>query len=318
MMIVDNDNVESQDISPGEAMGRTIGFVGTGLMGRGMARSLIRKGHAVRVYNRTRAKAEEVAQLGATVAATPAEAARGASVVVTMLADPKAVADCYEGSDGLLSALSKDAVVIDSSTVSPPSTQTMAAAVRAKGGHLLDAPVFGSKNEAETGALGFIVGGDRAVFDSVQDVLSCMGKSTYVGPTGMGATAKLVVNLVIASELEAFYEGMVMAVKAGLDPDQMYSILMNSRAKSGIFEMKGPNILKRDFTTFFPLRLMDKDMRLALETADALRLQMPVVQAVKDVLGACVAAGQGDEDMSSAIRHLERAGGVEVASRNRS
>jgi 3-hydroxyisobutyrate dehydrogenase len=299
-------------------MGRTIGFVGTGLMGRGMARSLIRKGHAVRVYNRTRAKAEEVAQLGAAVAATPADAARGASVVVTMLADPQAVAACYEGPDGLLSALSKDAVVIDSSTVSPPTTRTMAAAVRAKGGHLLDAPVFGSKNEAETGALGFIVGGDRAVFDSVQDVLSCMGKTTYLGPTGMGATAKLVVNLVIASELEAFYEGMVMAVKAGLDPDQMYSILMNSRAKSGIFEMKGPNILKRDFTTFFPLRLMDKDLRLALETADALRVQMPVVQAVKAVLGACVAAGQGDEDMSSAIRHLERAGGVEVASRNRS
>jgi len=299
-------------------MGRTIGFVGTGLMGRGMARSLIRKGHAVRVYNRTRAKAEEVAQLGATVAATPADAARGASVVVTMLADPQAVADCYEGPDGLLSSLSKDAVVIDSSTVSPPTTRTLAAAVRAKGGHLLDAPVFGSKNEAETGALGFIVGGDRAVFDSVQDVLSCMGKTTYLGSTGMGATAKLVVNLVIASELEAFYEGMVMAVKAGLDPDQMYSILMNSRAKSGIFEMKGPSILKRDFTTFFPLRLMDKDMRLALETADALRVRMPVVQAVKEVLGACVAAGQGDEDMSSAIRHLERAGGVEVASRNRS
>ena len=299
-------------------MGRTIGFVGTGLMGRGMARSLIRKGHTVQVYNRTRAKAEEVAQLGAKVAATPADAARDAGVVVTMLADPKAVADCYEGKDGLLSTLSRDAVVIDSSTVSPPTTQTMAAAVQAKGGHLLDAPVFGSKNEAENGALGFIVGGDRAAFDSVQDVLACMGKSTYMGPSGMGATAKLVVNLVIAGELQAFYEGMVMATKAGLDPDQMYSILMNSRARSGIYEMKGPNILKRDFTTFFPLRLMDKDMRLALETADALRVSLPLVKAVKDVLGACVAAGQGDEDMSSAIRHLERAGGVEVASRNRS
>jgi 3-hydroxyisobutyrate dehydrogenase-like beta-hydroxyacid dehydrogenase len=234
-----------------------------------------------------------------------------------MLADPRAVDDCFEGPDGILSALSKDAVVIDSSTVSPPTTQKTAAAVRAKGAHLLDAPVFGSKNEAETGALGFIVGGDRAVFDSVQDVLSCMGKSSHVGATGMGATAKLVVNLVIAGELEAFYEGMVMATKAGLDPDQMYSILMNSRARSGIYEMKGPNILKRDFTAFFPLRLMDKDMRLALETADALGVSMPVVQAVKAVLGACVAAGQADEDMSSAIRHLERAGGVEVASRNK-
>jgi 3-hydroxyisobutyrate dehydrogenase len=302
----------------GEAMGRTIGFVGTGLMGRGMARSLIRQGHAVRVYNRTRAKADEVAQAGGTVAATPAEAARGADVVVTMLADPKAVADCFEGPQGILSTLSKNAVVIDSSTVSPPTTQKMAAAVEAKGARLLDAPVFGSKNEAENGTLGFIVGGDRAAFDSVQDVLSCMGKSTHVGPTGMGATAKLVVNLVIASELQAFHEGMVMATKAGLDPDQMYSILMSSRARSGIYEMKGPSILKRDFTVFFPLRLMDKDMRLALETADALRLSMPVVRAVKDVLGACVAAGQAEEDVSAAIKHLERAGGVEVASRSKS
>src|SRR6185503_4736943 len=106
-------------------MGRTIGFVGTGLMGRGMARSLIRKGHAVRVYNRTRAKAEEVAQLGATVAATAADAARGADVVITMLADPKAVSDCFEGPAGILSTLSKNAVVIDSSTVSPPTTKTM-------------------------------------------------------------------------------------------------------------------------------------------------------------------------------------------------
>ena len=148
-------------------MARTIGFVGTGLMGRGMARSLIRQGHALRIYNRTRAKAEEVAQLGGQVAGTPAEAARGADVVVTMLADPRAVADCFEGPQGLLSTLGKGVVVIDSSTVSPPTTQKMADLVRTKGAHLLDAPVFGSKNEAESGSLGFIVGGDRAVFDSV-------------------------------------------------------------------------------------------------------------------------------------------------------
>jgi 3-hydroxyisobutyrate dehydrogenase-like beta-hydroxyacid dehydrogenase len=298
-------------------MGRTIGFVGTGLMGRGMARSLLRKGHALQIYNRTRARAEEVAQLGGKVAATPAEATRGAEIVITMLADPKAVAECFEGPEGILSTLQKGAVVIDSSTVSPTTTQKMAQSVRAKGAQMLDAPVFGSKNEAENGTLGFIVGGDRGVFDSVQDVLSCLGKSTYMGATGMGATAKLVVNLVIASELEAFHEGMVMAAKAGLDPDLMYSVLMNSRARAGIFEMKGPNILKRDFSTFFPLRLMDKDMRLALETAAALRVPMPVVRAVKEVLGACVAAGQAEEDFSSAIKHLERAGGVEVRSRNR-
>jgi 3-hydroxyisobutyrate dehydrogenase-like beta-hydroxyacid dehydrogenase len=133
----------------------------------------------------------------------------------------------------------------------------------------------------------------------------------------MGASAKLVVNLVIASELQAFHEGMVMATKVGLDPDLMYGVLMNSRARAGIFEMKGPSILKRDFEAFFPLRLMDKDMRLALETADSLKLTLPVVSAVKSVLGACIQAGQSEEDFSSAIKHLERAAGVQVASRSR-
>lgn len=298
-------------------MGRSIGFVGTGLMGRGMARSLLRRGHPVAVWNRTRAKAEELAGAGARVAASPADAARGADVVVSMLADPAAVAACFEGPDGILSALRKDAVVIDSSTVSPPSTRRMAELVSAKGGRMLDAPVFGSRNEAENGALGFIVGGDREVFDSVQDVFSALGKSTYMGPSGMGASAKLVVNLVIAGELQAFHEGMVMATKVGLDPDLMYGVLMNSRARAGIFEMKGPNILKRDFEAFFPLRLMDKDMRLALETAAALQLPLPVVSAVKSVLGECMSAGQAEEDFSSAIKHLERLAGVQVASRSR-
>lgn len=298
-------------------MGRSIGFVGTGLMGRGMARSLLRQGHALCVWNRTRSKADDVAKAGAQVASSPAEAARGADVVFSMLADPDAVAACFEGPDGILSTLSTGAVVIDSSTVSPTSTKRMADLVAAKGGHLLDAPVFGSRNEAENGKLGFIVGGDRSVFDSVQDVLSALGKSTYMGPSGMGASAKLVVNLVIASELQAFHEGMVMATKVGLDPDLMYGVLMNSRARAGIFEMKGPNILKRDFEAFFPLRLMDKDMRLALETADSLNLPLPVVRAVKSVLGACVSAGQSEEDFSSAIKHLERAAGVQVASRSK-
>ncbi len=298
-------------------MGRTVGFVGTGLMGRGMARSLIRKGHALCIYNRTRAKAEEVAKAGGRVAATPAEAARGADVVFTMLADPAAVAACFEGPDGILSTLQKGAIVIDSSTVSPPSTRRMADLVAAKGGRLLDAPVFGSKNEAENGALGFIVGGDRAAFDAAQDVFGALGKSTYMGPSGMGASAKLVVNLVIAGELQAFHEGMVMATKIGLDPDLMYGVLMNSRARAGIFEMKGPSILKRDFEAFFPLRLMDKDMRLALETADDLNLPLPVVRAVKEVLGACMSAGQSEEDFSSAIKHLERAAQVQVSSRSK-
>jgi len=175
----------------------TIGFIGTGLMGAGMARSLIRKGHRLRIYNRTRAKAEEVAKLGGLVVDSPAEAARGADVIVTMLADPAALLGVVEGAEGILAMVSPGAVLIDSSTVSPPASLRVLELLKAKGAAMLDAPVFGSKNEAETGALGFIVGGERAVLERVQSVLDDMGRTIYVGANGMGAYAKLVVNLVI-------------------------------------------------------------------------------------------------------------------------
>lgn len=291
---------------------KTIGFVGTGIMGRGMARSLIRNGHALKIYNRTRAKAEEVAEAGGKVAATPADAADGADMIFTMLADPEAVMACFDGPSGIVSTLRPGAVVVDSSTISAPANQRIAELVKAKGAHLLDAPVFGSKNEAETGTLGFLVGGDRAVFDSVQDVLSCLGKTTYIGDSGKGVYAKLVVNLIISGALEAFNEGMVLATKAGLDPELMYSVIMSCRARCGIFEMKGPQVLKRDFTPFFPLKLMAKDIRLVIETAEALGLELPAMKTVRDVYAKCIAEGLAEEDFSASIKHLEQIAKVEV------
>src|SRR6266705_1842801 len=227
-------------------MARTIGFIGAGLMGRGMARNLIRRGHSVRIYNRTRAKALEVAELGGKVVASPAAAARGADVVVTMLADPAAVLEVVEGDQGLLKTIQRGAVLIDSSTISPPTSLRVMRRLKAHGAHMLDAPVFGSKNEAEKGELGLIVGGEPKVLERVQDVLDCMGRTIYVGANGMGAYAKLVVNLVIASSLQAFNEGMVLATKAGIEPDLMFQIIQSSRARSGIIDMKAPQILKRD------------------------------------------------------------------------
>jgi 6-phosphogluconate dehydrogenase len=161
---------------------KKIGFIGTGLMSRGMARSLIRKGHSVRIYNRTRAKAEEVAQSGGEVVDTPAEAAKEADVIVTMLADPTAVLAVVEGAEGVLTSVRPGAVLIDSSTISPPTTLHVMKQLHVKRAHMLDAPVFGSKNEAEKGELGFIVGGDREVLAQVQDVLDCLDKTFYALP----------------------------------------------------------------------------------------------------------------------------------------
>ena len=291
---------------------KKIGFIGTGLMGRGMARSLIRKGYTVRIYNRTRAKAEEVAELGGTVADTPAEAARDADVIVTMLADPAALLGVVEGEHGILASIRPGAVLIDSSTVSPPTTHRVLELLKAGGADMLDAPVFGSKNEAEKGELGFIVGGTPEVLARVQDVLDCMGRTNHVGANGMGAYAKLVVNLVIAGTLQAFNESMVLATKAGIDPEKMLQIILSSRARSGIIEMKAPQILNRDFTAFFPLQLMAKDMRLVLESATSLGLQLPVVATLNEMYTKCIAAGLATEDFAATIKPLEKQAALEV------
>jgi 3-hydroxyisobutyrate dehydrogenase-like beta-hydroxyacid dehydrogenase len=204
--------------------------------------------------------------------------------------------------------------VIDSSTVNPPTIQRLAAGVEAKGAKLLDAPVFGSKDEAENGGLGFMVGGDAAVFEAMKPILvGCLGKSaTHMGPQGAGSAAKLVWNLVVSVHLEAVVEGLALAAKAGLDPGMMFDVLMTGRAKCGIAEMKGPPLLKGDFTPFFSLKLMDKDLRLALETADALRVPMPALAAAKQVFTACMGNGQAEEDFSTIVKHHERVAGVSV------
>jgi 3-hydroxyisobutyrate dehydrogenase len=294
-----------------------VGFIGTGIMGRGMVRNLIKGGAKLRVYNRTRARAEEAVEGRATVVDTAAEAARGAGVVFTMLADPDAVQACYEGPGGLLEGLQPGTVVIDSSTISKPATLKIAALVESRGGKFLDAPVTGSKREAEGGNLRFLVGGDAAVLESVKPVLDLMGTSVAMGPVGTGITAKLVNNLVVAAAMQAFNEGMVLAVRAGLDPETMYSLLMsNPRARVGMAEVKGPLILQGDFTPAFALRLMRKDVRLAIETAAELGVKLPAAEAAKSVFDAAVDEGSADEDFSAAIKHLERVAGVEVRSRS--
>lgn len=293
-----------------------ISLLGTGLMGRGMARSLLRAGHDVRVWNRTRAKAEEAVGDPKRAAATAAEAAREAEVVITMLADPAALLGVFEGPDGALAGLRAGTVVIDSSTVNPPTIHRLAALLQAKGVALLDAPVFGSKNEAENGSLGFMVGGDAAVFEKMKPVFACLGKSaTLMGGQGAGSAAKLVFNQTVSVQLNAVLEGLALATKAGLDPGLMFDVLMSGRAKSAIAEMKCPPLLRGDFTPFFALKLMDKDLRLALETAEALKVPMPALAAVKQVFTACMGAGQAEEDFSTIVKHHERNAGVVVRRR---
>lgn len=291
-----------------------IGFIGTGIMGRGMVRNLLRADHSVRVFNRTRAKAEEAAGRKGVVVDSVADAVEGAEVVCTMLADPPAVDAVY---DEILPRAARGQIFVDSSTVSPATSVRLAEGFASKGASFLDAPVFGSRNEAETGTLLFLVGGDRAAFATVEELLSkVMGRTAiHLGGSGRGSTAKLVGNLIVALQYEALSEGLVLATKAGIDPRRMTDILMTVRTRCGILEMKGPPVLERDFTPFFALRLMDKDVGLALETARSLEVPMPGLGALRQVFTAGLAAGLGDEDFSALIKVHERNAGVEVRGR---
>jgi 3-hydroxyisobutyrate dehydrogenase len=297
-------------------MDRSIGFVGAGAMGRGMAANLVEHGYSVKIYNRTRSRAEDVASGRCTVVDSPAEAAQGAQVIVTVLSDTAAVQAVVEGPDGIAGVIEAGATLIDCSTISPAGSIELARLLPPRGSSMLDAPLLGSKAEAAKGTLRFVVGGSREVFEGVADVFSAMGdRAYYMGSNGMGLYAKLTFNLVIALNLEALNEGLVFATRAGIEPGQMFEILQFGRAKSGIAEAKGPKILARDFEPFFRLALMDKDLEIVLEEAHRQHVPLPGVAAAKQLFTAAIAAGQADEDMCSVIRQLERGAAVEVAAR---
>lgn len=314
-MTVVNSNPEQKPASAlDESSPRPrVAVLGAGLMGRGMMASLARSGYPLRIWNRTRQTAEEVAPPGALVADTPAAAVRGVDVVVLMLADPAAVTAVFQGPQGLLVTIAEGAVVLDASTVDPGTSRSCAAWLADKGAAFVDCPVYGSKNEAAQGQLGFLVGAAPEVLERVRPVLSSMGRAIHhLGPVGAGTTGKLVLNSVIATTLAAAQEGLVFAAKAGLDPRAMFDVLMTSRTRSGILEMKGERMLNGDFEAFFALRLMNKDLQLALQAAHAAAVPTPLLSSLKQTFSAAMAAGLADRDFSVAIQAMARAAGTEL------
>lgn len=290
-----------------------IGFIGLGTMGQGMARSLLRAGFVLHVYNRSPNKTRGLSELGAVVVDSPMAAAEEADVVITMLADGNALREVCSGPTGIFSVLNKDCVLIDCSTIDPATSLSINEQVRQRGAEMLDAPVFGSKREADNASLGLIVGGERRTYDRVEDVLRALGKPFHVGANGMGSYTKLVVQIIIAGTIQLWNEGMVLATKAGLTPDTVHQVIMSCRARSAIMEMKAPQVLNRDFTPFFALRLMDKDLRLAVSAAEANDISLPLTTRLKDVFATCMETGLGDEDFSASIKYVEQLANVMVA-----
>jgi 3-hydroxyisobutyrate dehydrogenase-like beta-hydroxyacid dehydrogenase len=296
-------------------MPQTIGFIGLGIMGQPMALQLLKAGYRLKVFNRTPSKAEPLEKAGAAVSATPAEAARDAEAVICIVSDTAAMEAVTLGPDGLMETLGKGALLIDSSTISPVASRRFACHAAGRGAQMLDAPVTGSKHGAEKGELTFMIGGERAAFDQAMPVLRVLGKKhIYCGLNGAGLSAKLAQNAIQATMLEVFCEGFVLAAKAGVAPASMLEIIQSSMARAALTDFKAPFIFKGDFTPYFPLKLMHKDLELAMEAAYAQSVVMPAAAAVKEVYGAAKAKGQGDRDYAAVITFLEELAGIQVRS----
>jgi len=294
-------------------MPESIGFIGLGIMGQPMALNLIKAGHKLAVYNRTTAKAAALQAAGARAASSPADAARDANVVMIIVSDTAAVEEVVAGKGGILESLRAGTLVIDSSTISPTVSRKMACLVAGKGASWLDAPVTGSKHGAEKGELTFMMGGDRAAFDRALPILQVLGKKhIYCGSHGLGLSAKLAQNTIQATMIEVFCEGFVLATKAGVRPETMLEIIQSSLARAALTDFKAPFIFKGDFTPYFPLKLMHKDLELAAEAGYAQGVPMPALAAVKEVYMAAKAQGKGDLDYAAIITFLEELAGVKV------
>jgi 3-hydroxyisobutyrate dehydrogenase-like beta-hydroxyacid dehydrogenase len=291
-----------------------LGFLGLGIMGHPMAGHLLNAGHEVALWTHQSRKAQELAKTGKGAAcATPREVAERSDYIFYCVGDSSMAREIATGKNGLLEGVRAGAVVSDCSTISPVVSKEIGAAFAAKGAHFLDAPVTGSRPGAEKATLTFMIGGDQAAYERAKPYMEIMGKLFYYcGAAGQGLAAKLAQNVVGASILQAFCEGMLLAVKSGVAPEMMIDILENSAARSGLASFKAPFILARDFTPNFSTKWMHKDIGLALESAQSQDLPMPVTALTQQMLRAAIAKGWGDDDFISVLRVLEDWAGVVV------
>jgi 3-hydroxyisobutyrate dehydrogenase-like beta-hydroxyacid dehydrogenase len=286
-----------------------VAFLGLGIMGRAMATNLVKAGHEVTVWNRTSGKEVE----GARVAVSPAEASQGAEVVWLCVSDTAAVDSVLFGPNGVEQSLTEGMVIADSTTISPSATRKFAERVARKGVQYVDSPVTGSKTGAEGGTLLFIVGGDEQAIEKLKPLYAAMGKKIFrMGEVGKGQSTKLVMNLQIALIYEGFAEALTLAAKLEVDTESLINLVNASMVKSGVVEYKVPFVLGRDFSANFPLRLMRKDIRLALEAAKEARVKLPGLETVEEIYEMAVEDGHGDLDYAATLLLLEKWAGVEV------
>jgi 3-hydroxyisobutyrate dehydrogenase len=274
-------------------------------MGSGMAANLLKAGFPLAVYNRTAAKAQSLVSAGARLAATPAEAVQGASVVLSMLADDAASREIWLGKDGALAAADKGAILIESSTVSPAWIAELAGLAAQRGVQFLDAPVTGSRMQAQAGQLSFLVGGSEAALAAVTPVLRAMSKEVlHLGPVGSGAKLKLINNFLCGVQIASLAEALTWIERSGLDREKSLAFLNSAAPGSPLLGTISARMAARNYTVNFLLRLIVKDLQYAQNEAAQCGVDLTTAQTARKLFEDAVAKGFGDEDMAAVIEPL--------------
>ena len=295
---------------------KTISYLGLGTMGSGMATNLLKAGYGLTVWDRSSEKCEPFARKGARRANTPADAVRDVDLVMYSLSNDQAIDEVVFGSNGILSGINKGQIAIDISTVLPATSLREQQAYAERGVDFLDAPVFGSKQESADAKLWIMAAGNKAIFEKVKPVLTKLGQTVhYFGKNGNAAAMKLVGNLIVALEMEALAEGLVLAQKAGLDLNTVMEVVKVADFRSPLLVSNGQNILKRNFSPSFALKLMLKDAGLIEKFAESLQSPVPALRVAEKNLESAVGLGFGQENASALIKALGKEAGVEVKGR---
>jgi len=279
-------------------------------MGKPMAINLLRAGYPLTVWNRTRSKMDELIAMGANGANSPREVAERSDVVITMVSDSPDVEEVILGPNGVIHGARPGLIVIDMSTISPKVTRKISEELAKKGVRMLDAPVSGGEKGAKEATLSIMVGGPRDVFEECLPIFEVLGKKiTYMGPSGMGQTAKLCNQVICALNIQAVCEGLMLGAKAGLDVRKLLEAVSAGAASSWMLVNLGPKMIERDFKPGFKIRHQQKDLRLALELAAELGLPLPGTALVHQILRIAEAEGLGEEGTQAAIIAMERIAG---------
>ena len=289
-----------------------VGFVGLGTMGGAMAANVARAGFAVTAWNRTPGRASELGELGVTLVESPSAVASASDVIVTIVSDTPDVEAVLFGPDGVAAGAARDALVVDMSTISPSATRDFAARLAEQGVAMLDAPVSGGSEGAKKGTLTIFVGGEAADLERARPALEAMGTTiTLVGPVGSGQAVKAVNQVILAGTYLGVAEGIVLAIKAGLDVEQVVGALSGGAAQSWVLANRSGRMLENDYPLGFKVALHRKDLGIALQLARETGAALPISALCEQIEAGLIGKGHADDDMSAVARAIRELSGLE-------